>query len=57
MNDSAVPHQSGATGQGSPEQQVEIAVGDVFLEHRRPAGYGRTGGGETEGAGAAGASC
>lgn len=44
MNDSAVPHQSGATGQGSPEQQVEIAVGDVFLEHRRPAGYGRTGG-------------
>lgn len=43
MNDSAVPSQSGATGQGSPEQQVEIAVGDVFAEHR-PASYGRTGG-------------
>lgn len=45
MNDSAVPSQSGATGQGSPEQQVEIAVGDVFAE-RRPASYGRTGGGK-----------
>lgn len=43
MNDSAVPSQSGATGQGSPEQQVEIAVGDVFVE-RWPASYGRTGG-------------
>lgn len=55
MNDFAVPSQSGATGQGSPEQQVEIAVGDVFAEHR-PASYGRTGG-DTEGAGAAGISC
>lgn len=43
MNDSTVPHQSGATGQDSPEQQVEIAVGDVFVEHR-PASCGRTGG-------------